>query len=172
MQWVSAAFAQFISCDSGAEQLIVKWSIIWTWNAYKWSGPVFRSIHQSSYGAISMQYWGAMILPKSGLPYSADENASDYQVGYVLFKTYPDDCRKSMGYCSRSIPIAEKNYSVTKKDCLAVVYGFLFLSPYFIMEGFAVRTDHVSLRLVMKNNDPSGRLMRWRLQLSEYDIDV
>ena len=40
------------------------------------------------------------------------------------------------------------------------------------MEHFTINTDHSSLRWLMSVSDPSGRLMRWRLRLSEFDYDV
>ncbi|MGH0053304.1 MAG: reverse transcriptase/ribonuclease H family protein, partial [Sphaerochaetaceae bacterium] len=113
-----------------------------------------------------------LALPKLGLPYSVDTDASDYQVGCALFQTYPDGTRKPIGYWSRSWTSAEKTYSVTEKECLAVVYVLLALRPYLIMEKTTVHTDYASLRWLMTITDPSGRLMHWRLRLSEYDFEV
>ena len=35
-----------------------------------------------------------------------------------------------------------------------------------------VRTDHVALRWMFTLNDPTGRLMRWRLRLMEFDYEI
>ena len=37
---------------------------------------------------------------------------------------------------------------------------------------FTVRTDHVALRWLMKLTDSTGRLMRWRFRLSEFDFTI
>ena len=39
-------------------------------------------------------------------------------------------------------------------------------------ERFTVLTDHSSLSRLMEISDPSWRVKRWRLRLSEYDFDV
>ena len=39
-----------------------------------------------------------LVLPKMGLPYSVDTDASDQQVGAALFQTYPDESRKPIRY--------------------------------------------------------------------------
>ena len=39
-------------------------------------------------------------------------------------------------------------------------------------EKFTVLADNSSLRWLMEISDPSGRLMRWRLRLTENDFDV
>ena len=35
-----------------------------------------------------------------------------------------------------------------------------------------VRTDHNALKWMLTQNDPTGRLMRWRLRLMEFDYDI
>ena len=79
-----------------------------------------------------------LALPQKGLTYSVDTDASEYQVGCTLFQTYPDGSRKPLGYWSRSIREAEHNYSVSEKECLAVVWAITTLRPYLQFEHFVV----------------------------------
>lgn len=72
---------------------------------------------------------------------------------------------------SRSLTRAEKNYSDTEKECLAVVCVLLTLRPCLNMEGFTVHTGHASMLWLMNINDASGRLMLQRLRLGAYDFD-
>ncbi|CDF33203.1 unnamed protein product [Chondrus crispus] len=113
-----------------------------------------------------------LALPKAGFPYSMDTDASDYQVGTALFQSHEDGQRKHIGFWSRLLHAAERNYSTSEKECLAVVWGVVTLRPYLQGTRFTVHTEHSSLRWLMEITDPSGRLMRWRLRLGEFDFDV
>ena len=46
------------------------------------------------------------------------------------------------------------------------------LRPYLYRKHFIVHTDHASLRWLMNVTDPSGRLIRWRLHLSEFYFEI
>ena len=111
-------------------------------------------------------------LPRSGLPYSIDTDASKSQIGCALFQTHPDGKRHPVGYWSRTLNQAERRYSVPEQECLAVVWSLLTLRPYLAFEKFTVNSDQSSLRWLMELSDPSGRLMRWRLRLSEFDFEI
>ena len=54
-------------------------------------------------------------LPKSDLPYSVDTDACNQQVGCALPQSYPDGTRHPIGFWSRSLTPAAKNYSVGEK---------------------------------------------------------
>ena len=110
-------------------------------------------------------------LPRVGLPYEIDTDACEHQIGFTLFQ-YQDRKRKPIGFWSRTLSPHEKNYHMTEKECLAIVYAIRTCRHYLMGEKFTVLTDHNSLSWLMKINDPSGRLMRWRLRLAEYNFDV
>ena len=111
-------------------------------------------------------------LPKEGLPYSVDTDASNSQIGCALFQTHDDKKRYPIGYWSRTLSNAERNYSVSEKECLAVVWALTILRPYLERTRFEVHTDHQPLvwLLSLPDNITNARLMRWRLRLSEFDF--
>ena len=111
-------------------------------------------------------------LPRPGLPYSVDTDASDYQIGCALLQTHEDGSRYPIGFWSRSLIPAEKNYSVSEKECLAVVWACSILRPYLERTHFDLYTDHQALKWMMNLGNASGRLERWRLRLMEYDFTV
>jgi len=60
-------------------------------------------------------------LPRRHGAYTLDKDASAAQVGAVLLQEQPDKSTQPVGYWSRSLNAAERNYSTTERECLAVV---------------------------------------------------
>ena len=113
-----------------------------------------------------------LALPREGYPYTLDTDASAYQIGCCLLQEQPDGHLLPVGYWSRSLTPAERNYSSTEKECLAVVWATLHLRPYLERTRFTIRTDHEALRWLLNLRDPRGRLARWGLRIQEFDFEI
>ena len=113
-----------------------------------------------------------LALPRYGRKYTLDTDACGHQVGCALLQEQPEGGTRPVGYWSRALTDAERNYTTTEKECLAVVWSILTLRPYLYGSAFNLRTDHEALRWVLNLADSSGRLARWRLRLAEYDYEV
>ena len=63
----------------------------------------------------------------------------------------------------------EKRYPTSEKIILALVVSARKLRPYFQAHTIAVVTN-LPLWQILQKLDMSGRLLRWSLKLSEFDI--
>ena len=116
-----------------------------------------------------------LALLKRVLPFMIDTDASAYQMGAMLLQQQDPSNPKEwvpVGYWSKILNSVEQSYSATERECYSVVWAITTLRPYIEGQKFVARTDHDALRWLLTLSDPSGRLMRWGLRLSEFDFEI
>jgi len=113
-----------------------------------------------------------LALPQANRKLVVDVDACADQVGCTLLQEEPGELLHPVGYRSRGLTAAEQNYSTKERECLGVVWAVLKLRHFLYGQRFLIRTDHQALGWIYSTTDSSGRLMRWRLRLSEYTFDM
>ncbi|XP_050665158.1 uncharacterized protein LOC126965563 [Leptidea sinapis] len=113
-----------------------------------------------------------LFCPKYDLPFEIHTDASNYGVGAMLTQTI-EGKEHPIAYMSRSLSGAEKNYSITERETLAVIVALEQWRCY-IENGktFTVYTDHSALKWFLNLNNPTGRLARWGVRLSSFNFVV
>lgn len=112
-----------------------------------------------------------LTCPDFELPFCIQTDASDYGIAGVLTQMQ-DGHEKVICYLSRSLTKAERKYTVTEKECLAILYSVEKLRPYIECSHFTLITDHYSLKWLYSIKDPVGRIARWAVRLQQYDFEI
>ena len=106
-------------------------------------------------------------LPDLERSYSLDVDASDVAVGAVLYQD-----NGPVAYYSHKLNQAQKNYSATDKEFLALHLATQRFRPYLLGNHFSVFTDHKPLTSLVYGKSYNSRQARWQMELQEYDFDL
>ncbi|GBN27264.1 Retrovirus-related Pol polyprotein from transposon 17.6 [Araneus ventricosus] len=104
-------------------------------------------------------------------PFVLRTDASSHALGAVLLQG-ADMEEHSIEYARRLLNSAGRNYSTKEHEALAVVWALNKFRGYIEGSKITVASDHQPLKWLMKLKSPSGRLVRWALQLQSFDLNL
>uniref|UniRef100_A0A1X7TX65 Reverse transcriptase RNase H-like domain-containing protein n=1 Tax=Amphimedon queenslandica TaxID=400682 RepID=A0A1X7TX65_AMPQE len=90
-------------------------------------------------------------------------------IGAVLSQLY-DGKEHVVAYACRALHKAERNYSVTRKELLAIVNFTSHFCQYLLGLKFKLHTDHHSLTWLTHFKKPEGQLAHWLEKLAVYTL--
>lgn len=90
-----------------------------------------------------------------------DTDASRDAIGAILSQEQ-DGHEKVIAYASRTLSKSERICCVTRKELLAVVHFVKGLRHFLEGRQFCIRTDHSSLRWLMKLKNPAGHTLQYK----------
>jgi transposase InsO family protein len=106
-------------------------------------------------------------LPIQGVEFEISTDASDLGLGAILSQD-----GQVVEYASRRLNDAERNYSTTEKELLAIVWAVEKWRQYLFAHSFTVITDHRPITYLKTMKEPKGRVARWVARLQEYEINI
>ena len=112
-----------------------------------------------------------LILPDLNKEFIIRCDASSVGIGGILLQTR-DDILMPCAYVSRKLSDSEKNYQITERECLAVIFTVKKFERYLLMNHFVIEMNHEPLLVLRKSKDAHGRVMRWALLLQQFSFSI
>ena len=114
-----------------------------------------------------------LVPPDWTRPFHVFCDASSVAVGSALCQATGDSGKdQPVAYASRQLTPAERNYSTTERECLAMVFSVKKFRHYLICNPVVFFVDHMAIKFLVNKAELSGRLARWVLLLEEFDYTV
>ncbi|XP_045541479.1 uncharacterized protein LOC123722976 [Papilio machaon] len=135
----------------------------WTWG----------EAQQRAFDVLKSKLTSAPILIQADYtqPFLLRTDASNYALGAALLQG-DNNNEKPIEYASRLLTSAERNYSTTEREALAVVWAVEKFRGYIDGHLCIVKSDHQPLKWLLTLKSPSGRLIRWALKLQAFDLKI
>lgn len=135
--------------------------ITWTEEAEK----SFRELKQALVSA------PVLASPDFTKPFYVQCDASTVGVGGLLAQRIGGK-EVAIAYTSKTLTEAEKKYTASELELYAVLTSVEKFRPFIDGVHFTVITDHSSLQWLNNLKNPTGRLARWAMKLSQYDMEI
>ena len=98
-------------------------------------------------------------------------NHNDFAIGVVLGQR--DDGKPYViYYASKTLNEAQRNYTTTEKELLAVVFALDKFCVYLVGSFIVVFIDHSALKYLLTKQDAKARLIKWILLFEEFNLHI
>lgn len=104
-------------------------------------------------------------------PFRVATDASNVGIGAALYQVI-DGQTRHIGFMARSLSKSERNYSVTKRELLAVVFALQKFHKYLWGQKFTLYTDHRALTYLHTQRIANAMMINWLDTLLKYDFDI
>lgn len=118
---------------------------------------------QDAFDALKTALTTSPILarPDFSRPFVLLTDVSQTGLGCALSQLSPENGREQVIlYASRTLNDAERNYGVSKLECLGLVWAVDLLRPYLLGAKFTVISDNAPLKGLLEDDKPTGILGR------------
>jgi transposase InsO family protein len=137
---------------------------------WEWSGRCEAAFQRLK---LELQQAPCLRAPDSSRPFVLQTDASLDGLGAVLSQVDPvDSAEHPVCFISRQLSAAERNYSATELECLAVIWAVGQLEIYLVDRPFVLETDHSALMWMPTKKFENTRVMRWAIKLQEFQYTV
>jgi hypothetical protein len=135
---------------------------------FKWT-----PVEERAFNELKERLKSAPILkfPDFKKNFIVETDASNCSIGCVLLQMF-DDVAHPIAYGSRHLSGAEKNYSTSERELLAIVWASRHFRNYIFGRKVLFFSDHKPLATIKKLKDKSNRLAKLFLKLQDLDYEI
>lgn len=128
---------------------------------------------QAAFDTLKRRLTSSPILayPNFDRPFILDTDASDTGLGAVLSQVQ-NGKERVIAYAAKALSKSQRNYSTTRKELLALIWGMEHFEPYLLGREFMARTDHNALTWLNNFKQPKGQVARWLERLAEFHFSI
>lgn len=144
---------------------LLKKNAIWSWRQRE--AESFAALKASLAQVVEVCY------PKKQGTFIIQTDSSDSGLGACLSQEQQEEGEvRIIAFASRTLRGPEKNYTVTEKETLAIIFALKTWRTYVLGRPLILKTDHKALTFLLSCRLLSARLTRWILFLQEYQFSI
>lgn len=152
-----------------AERAAVLYELLRDGVKYEWTverGEAFENLRKALVSAPILRH------PDMRQEFILYSDASDEAAGDQLCQTDENGIEYSVDNRSKLFNKFERNMGISEKEMAAVVYGVREFRHFLIGRHFKIVTDHSALTYLFSIKEPTGKLARWVMYLSQFSFDI
>jgi hypothetical protein len=144
--------------------LLFKKDVEWKWTAE--CTTAFNTLRQCLMTAPILR------PPNWEKPFILHTDANGDTIAGILSQMDDDGKEYVIAYYSRNLLKSERNYTITEKECLAVVDSIKHFRYYISGHETTVFTDHKALTWLLSSFNLDGRIARWITFLTRFNLII
>jgi hypothetical protein len=109
-----------------------------------------------------------LIFPNWEIEFHVHVDASGIALGAILVQPGEGNMDHPIYFSSRKLSQAERNYTTTEREGLAMIYALQKFRHYLLGSHFKFFTDHSALKYLVNKPVLEGRICRWLLLFQEF----
>ena len=99
-------------------------------------------------------------------------DAPSIALGIILAQPGEGNIDDPIAFARRKLSLAERNYTTTEREGLAMVYALQKYRHYLLRSHFKMFTDHSALKYLVNKPVLGGKIYRWLIPFQKYDFEV
>ena len=136
--------------------------------SFQWSQECDEGFIKLKHALVTAPILG---YPRDKGRYILDCDSSDHAMGAVLSQEQ-DGREVVLAYSSKALTKEQKNYCVTRKEFLAIVFHLKYFRNYLWGREILVRTDHGALQWYKNIKQPDFQLSSWIETVEEFGVKI